>query len=80
MSYRRKRGDKKKLKRFYPWYVLSVPSEWNKLKYSKRYYLSGVRKFAKRYTNKRLRRKNFEYIGSNPSYYRKTYDYWWTLF
>ena len=35
---------------------------------------------SQNYIHKYFDGKNFEYIGSNPSYYRKTYDYWWTLF
>lgn len=82
MSYRRSCNEKKKYKRYYPWFALCRPdSEWNNLKVPKRYYYSNCRKFLKRCTNRRIRRnKKYENIAKNPSYYRKIFDYWWNLF
>jgi len=41
-------------------------------------YLSGKKKFAKKMTNRRVRKSNCDF--SNPSSYRKLFDYEFTLF
>ena len=51
---------------------------WDKERYWKFCYLSGCRKFAKRQTNRKIRNnKNLEL--TNPSDYRKVFDYDWTI-
>lgn len=76
MSYRRKCGDSRKLnrlKRSHSYFV------YNHKNYLKRFYLSGKRKFCKKATNK-IVRHYCDLSSRDKSYYRKLYDYWWTLF
>lgn len=55
------------------------------LRYWKRYYFSGRRKFAKRYTNRVIRVRNRvipvteEELTSRGATYRKEFDYNWTI-
>lgn len=73
-QYARKQICKKKLNKLYNyvWWAVGCRD-----KYKKRYYLSGKKKFAKKRTNKKIRR----YKGNvaNGSGYRKMYDYWWSI-
>lgn len=81
MGYKRKRGDKKKLNKLIKIDSYFVhPARYNRNFYT-RIYLSGCRKYAKNQTNRRIRRHvNFDDKISSPSYYRKVFDCWWTLF
>lgn len=44
--------------------------------YSKRFYVSGMRGYCKKLTNKRVRKMDVGNYGA----YRKTFDYWDTIF
>lgn len=77
MSYKRKCGDKKRLNKLIKQGSYFIAT-YNR-KYPKRFYLSGKRKVCKYITNKQIRHHK-EICVNMPSYYRKVYDYWWTIF
>ena len=66
----KRRHQGKTDKTAYDWWRCSS-KEW------KRYYLSNCRKFCKLSTNRRIRQGA---ECDNHGGYRKTFDYWWTLF
>lgn len=79
--YERKLITKRKLKKLHDkssYFVYETESPKGQ-KYYKRLYLSGSRKFAKRQTN-RLVRKTKENICSKGCAYRRKFDYWYTIF
>lgn len=78
--HERKRLTQKKLKKLYEQDVYFVTKKGTgDFKYYQRVYLSGIRKFAKRETNRKLRnsRNDFKLKGCA---YRRKFDYWYTLF
>ncbi len=79
--YERKLITKKKLRKLHEnssYFVYEKESPKGK-SYYKRLYLSGCRKYAKRQTN-RLVRKSKESFCSKGCAYRRKFDYWYTLF
>ena len=79
--YDRKRITQNKLKkkcRDYVYFVEEKTDDDGKA-YYQRFYMSGVRKLAKRETNRRLRKSKNDYKLRGCAYRRK-FDYWNTLF
>lgn len=74
-SHKRKREDKRRLK----YMVNKQYDEENDNYYHKRYYLSGRKSFAKKMSNKKVR-KYRPYVPLKGAEYRKVYDYWWTVY
>lgn len=77
--YERKRLSQVKMKKLYDKGVYFVSDRSNKKGkvYYKRFYLSGMRKFCKKETNRKYRKSKELLQGCA---YRRLYDYWWTLF
>jgi hypothetical protein len=75
--YYKKKIDKAKKKKLAEISWFPVYYDEHKQRYVHTY-LSGCRKYAKWCTNRKVRNTNdFSLKGSG---YRKTFDYWWTLF
>jgi hypothetical protein len=75
--YHRKKVGKRKLKKLtnYNWWSAYYDEDAG---YYKRCYLSGRKGFAKRCSNKKVRKElKFPLRGSG---YKKCFDYWWTVF
>jgi len=79
-GYAKKRQHKNHLKNRYKRLTDSGSWFYYKDQYYKTLTLSVCRGMCKKQTNRRLRRLRHDVIGSNPSAYRKVFDYWWTLF
>ena len=82
MSYRRKCGDKKKIKKLLDNDCYFIHKRQNNKKiYYKHFYLTGKRKTCKKCTNRIIRHYSIDNLQTNtPSFYRKTTQYWRILF
>ena len=99
VGYQRKMLHKRKLKKkatlnLYSVYGgsyedMKVHSKWWDGKYWKRYYVSGVRQFARFCSERKIRTKyrdainvdDFEELyAPQHSDYQKEFDFWWTVF
>lgn len=78
--YERKRLTQKKMKKLHDEGVYFVSCKENGEKeYYQPLHLSGCRKYAKRRTN-RIVRKSRSDFSSKGCAYRRKFDYWYTLF
>lgn len=79
-KYDRKRITRKKMKKLHDngVYFVSCKSS-DKGEYYQPLHLSGCRKYAKKRTNRILRKSRNDFNLRGCAYRRK-FDYWWTLF
>lgn len=80
-KYERKKITQKKMKKLHEngVYFVSCKSNKDGCEYYQPLYLSGCRKYAKRRTNRMLRKSRNDFNLKGCAYRRK-FDYWWTLF
>ena len=79
--YDRKKLTQKKMKKLHDKgsYFVSQRTTENDEVYYQRFYLSGCRKYAKRRTNRIIRKSKSDFKLKGCAYRRK-FDYWYTLF
>lgn len=80
--YERKRKTQEKLRKLHEnkvYFVSKKGTSDGKKVYFQPLYLSGCRKYAKKRTN-RILRKSRDDFNLKSCAYRRKFDYWWTLF